>query len=120
MYPAVWESGALSFAGEAFRQRTGELFLSLKPEPGALLDVTLLTDRRADLPVKRVTNALAGFLHADFSNWSFRTSRRARVRRVKIRTGEHSYLKLRVTTPGAAPCTLLSAAVASRASGNMR
>jgi len=119
-YPAVWESGAISFAGEEFRQRTGELFLSLKPEPGALLDVALLTDQRADLPVKRVTFTLAGFLHADFAGWSFRTSRRARVRRVKIRTGEHSYLKLRVTTPGGAPCTLLAAVVPSRASGHMR
>lgn len=118
---AVWQSGSMALGSEAKRRRTGEVWLTLRPESSGCVDIKLLTENRADLPAKRVSAALTGFAHAQFAHWSFATSRRPKVCRVKLRTGAYSYLKMELKSASASStAVVLGATIAVRDVGAMR
>ena len=64
-----WESGAMSFGADYQRKYSAMLWVAVKPEPHAEVDVTVLTDRSSGYPTKSVEYQLFDFEHVDFSDF---------------------------------------------------
>lgn len=100
---AVWESGYMDFGADHRRKYSSRIWLSLLPEVGASLDVTVETDKRSDYLTKTAGYALLGFGNIDFSDFSFLTHQTPKIKRIQIKVKKFVYYKLilKVTKPGA-------------------
>ncbi|MBP5461190.1 MAG: hypothetical protein J6Y20_03600 [Lachnospiraceae bacterium] len=89
-----WESGAMSFGADFKRKYSAMLWIGMKPESKASVDVSVLTDRSATLPDKNISYALLDFEHIDFSDFTFDTNNRPRMKRLKIKAKKFVFYKL--------------------------
>lgn len=100
---AAWESGYMAFGADYKRKYSSYIWLSMLPEVGSNMDVTVSTDRREDYLVKNAGLPLFGFGSVDFSAFSFITSRIPKIQRIQLKVKKFVYYKLifRLTHPGA-------------------
>lgn len=106
------ETGAMSLDKDWLRKYSGTIFISLRPETSARVNVTIETDRRSDYIKRLVGSALSGFDHVSFEHWSFITNRKPQQRRARIRANRSVYYKLIFSEDSASStCTILSADV---------
>ena len=81
---ATWESGAMDFGADFRLKYSTDVFVVIKPESGARMEVTAQSNRRSDNDVKVVSSGLATFAHVDFNHFSFATSRQSLTDRLHI------------------------------------
>ncbi len=93
-FDCYWESGSLAFDREFMRKYSAMLWVGIKPESKAEVNVTVQTDRKSSYTEKLVASSLATFIPADFSRWSFATNRKPRQKRLKIKAKKFVYYKL--------------------------
>lgn len=89
-----WESGAMAFGADYQRKNSAMLWIGIKPEAKASIDVTVLTDKEATYPTKEVNYSLFDFEHVDFADFTFSTNDKPQIRRLKIKAKKFIYYKL--------------------------
>lgn len=88
---ATWRSGSMAF-DQVTRRKYGKwLWVSMKPESGAAIQVTTRSDRQSGYPVATVRASLMSYKNANFGHWSYATNRRPKVRRVRLRLKKAAY-----------------------------
>lgn len=111
---ARWESGSMNFDAEYMMKFVNNHFISIKPEGGSRITLTLSTDNKSDFESKIVTpnGGVATFAHADFAHWSFNTNRRPKEKKIKIKAKKFTHLKIIFTSNSAsATSTVLAYAL---------
>lgn len=105
---AIWESGFMDFGADYRRKYSSNLWVSLLPDCGSWLEITVKTDKRGEYLTKIISNALACFAHLDFANFSFLTYAAPKIRRVKLKVKKFVYYQLifRVSKPGVSATVL--------------
>lgn len=100
---AVWESGYMDFGADYLRKNSSYLWVSMYPEPKSHVVVTVATDRRDAYLEKPVSANCMGYWNVDYDHWSYNSSKRPRVVRVKIKTKKYTHRKVifSVTKAGA-------------------
>ena len=100
---AVWESGFMDFGAPNKLKFSSKLWVSMFPESGSEMEVTVKTDKRGEYMVKTAGYNFLDFSRMDFSNFSFLTYAAPKVRRIMLKVKKFVYYKLifRVTKPGA-------------------
>lgn len=118
---AYWRSGSMAFDKEWMRKYSSMLFVTLKPESGARVTVTAMSNRKSDYPDKIVSSSLATFEHVDFAHWSFRTNRKPQVTRLKLKVKKVAFYQLIFESNSAsATATVLSVNIHVRYTGNVK
>ncbi len=99
---AVWESGYMDLGADFRRKYSSHIWLSLLPESGSNLEVTVETDKRSDYLTKTAGYSLMDFGNVDFSAFSFLVHAAPTVKRIQIKVKKFIYYKLilKVTKPG--------------------
>lgn len=92
--PAYWESGAIDFGADYMRKYSSMLWVSVKPESNSYVEVTVKTDRKSEFPDKVIAKSLNAFGNLDFSAFSFQTSSRPQIKRLRIKAKKFTYYKL--------------------------
>ena len=98
---ARWASGNMAFGADYRRKYSAMLWVGISPVAGGELGVTIETDRKADFSKKIVSKNMATFTKANFGNWSFSTSRRPEMERLKLKAKKFTYYKLVFTNDSA-------------------
>lgn len=93
-----WESGAMSFGVDYQRKNSAMLWIGIKPDAKASVDVTVLTDKDAAYATKNVSYSLFDFEHIDFSDFTFSTNDKPQMRRLKIKAKKFVFYKLVMKT----------------------
>lgn len=93
-----WESGAMSFGADYQRKSSAMLWIGIKPEAKASVDVTVLTDKDAVYAQKTVDYSLFDFEHVDFADFTFSTNDKPQMRRLKIKAKKFVFYKLILKT----------------------
>lgn len=98
----IWESGYMAFGADYKRKYSSNIWVSMLPESGSDMEITVQTDRRDEYLTKKHGLPLFDFGNMDFSNFSFLTSLAPKIKRIKIKVKKFVYYKLifRVTKPG--------------------
>lgn len=91
---ARWASGNMAFGADYRRKYSAMLWVGISPVTGGELGVTIETDRKADFSKKIVSKNMATFTKANFANWSFATSRRPEMERLKLKAKKFTYYKM--------------------------
>lgn len=91
---AYWESGSMSFGQDYMRKYAAQMWIGIKPESRAEVEVTVITDRKDSYNEKVITSQLTSFAQANFADWSFSTNRQPKMRRLKIKAKKFVYYKL--------------------------
>ena len=118
---ARWSSGNMAFGADYRRKYSAMLWVGISPVAGGELGVTIETDRKADFSKKIVSKNMATFTKANFGNWSFATSRRPEMERLKLKAKKFTYYKLIFTNDSAnTTATVTSADVRVRYTGYVR
>ena len=118
---ARWASGNMAFGADYRRKYSAMLWVGISPVAGGELGVTIETDRKADFSKKIVSKNMATFTKANFGNWSFSTSRRPEMERMKLKAKKFTYYKLIFTNDSAnTTATVTSADVRVRYTGYVR
>lgn len=118
---ARWASGNMAFGADYRRKYSAMLWVGISPVTGGELGVTIETDRKADFSKKIVSKNMATFTKANFANWSFATSRRPEMTRLKLKAKKFTYYKLIFTNDSAnTTATVTSADVRVRYTGYVR
>ena len=103
------ETGSMALDKDWLKKYSGTIYISLKPEMAARVNVTIETDRRSDYITRLVGSALSGFDHVSFAHWSFLTNRKPQQRRARIRANRAVYYKLIFSEDSASStCTILA------------
>lgn len=89
-----WESGHMSFGADYQRKYSAMLWVGIKPASHGEVWVTVQTDRNGSMTEKVVGHSWASFANANFAAWSFSTSHRPKLRRLKIKAKKFVYYKL--------------------------
>ena len=110
-----WESGAMSFGADYQRKYSAMLWLGIKPEAHAAIDVSVMTDKSVSYPTKSVSYSLFDFEHVDFSNWTFETNDKPQMRRLKIKAKKFVFYKLVLKS-----CTSATSATVTSANFRVR
>jgi hypothetical protein len=99
----LWESGYMAFGADYKRKYSSNIWVSMLPEYGSDMDITVRTDRRDEYLTKSHGLPLFDFEHINFNVFSFVTSTAPRIKRIKIKVKKFVYYKLilRVARPGA-------------------
>lgn len=115
---AYWESGSMSFGQDYQRKYAAMLWVGVKPESSAEVEVTVQTDRSSSYTEKLVTSSLANFAHVNFAKWSFATNRKPQMSRLKIKAKKFVFYKLVFRTSAAdSTVTILAADIRVRFTG---
>lgn len=116
-----WESGSLDFWQDWKRKYSQEIFVGIKPECNAEVSVTVQTDRKSDYNVKIVAKNLMTFAHMNFARFSFYTSRKPTMTRLKLKAKKFTYYKLILSNgAGDTTATITSVDVKVRYSGEVK
>ena len=114
-------TGSMDFDKDWLLKYSPMLFVSIQPESGARVNVTVETNRRSDYPEKIVSAGLSTFTNANFAHWSFGTNRKPQVRRVKMKVKKATFYKLIFRSVSAsATATVLETDIQLRYSGNVK
>lgn len=92
--PCRWESGNMDFDADNRRKYSTMLWVSIKPDSNARLNITARTDKRSTYTVKYVPMILATFSSVDFRHFSFITNRNPQMERVKLKVKKFAFYKL--------------------------
>lgn len=91
---AFWCSGSMDFNREWLRKASSDLFVVIKPESAARVQVTARSDEKANYVTKTISASLATLSKANFARWSFNTNRRSKVERLKIKVKKFALYQL--------------------------
>lgn len=118
---AYAETGSMDF-GRAWQLKYSPmLFVTIKPESGARITVTVETNRRDDYQDKVIAAGVYSFIPVDFSHFSFGTNLKPQVRRVKMKVKKATFYKLIFQSLSAsATATVLETDVQLRYAGNVK
>ena len=99
---AEWESGFQAFGADFRRKYSSEVYVSVQPQAGSRIVVTAQTDKRDDYLEKVIENHVFQWNNATFTNWTFNTSDRPTINRVRLKVKKFIYYKLifRINEPG--------------------
>ena len=115
---AYWESGSMSFGQDYQRKYSAMLWVGVKPESSAEVEVTVQTDRSSSYTEKLVSSSLANFAHVNYAKWSFATNRKPQMSRLKIKAKKFVFYKLVFRTSAAdSTVTILAADIRVRFTG---
>lgn len=115
---AYWESGSMSFGQDFQRKYSAMIWVGVKPESSAEINVTVQTDRSSSYTEKMVTSSLANFAHVNYAKWSFATNRKPQMSRLKIKAKKFVFYKLIFRTSAAdSTATILAADIRVRFTG---
>lgn len=118
---AYAETGSMDFGRDWQLKYSPMLFVAIEPENNARVDVTVMSNRRSDYPVKTVSMSFCTFSNVDFNHWSFRTNRKPQVKRLKLKVKKAVFYKLIFKSKSAsAAATILEADVQARFAGNVK
>ena len=125
---AYWESGAMDFGAGFKRKYSPMLWVGLKPELSAGVNVTAVTDKGSENAnenlisdfTQTVMSGSLSFLDMDFSRFSFGTGRKPRMRRLKIKAKDFTYYKLIFTSLADSTATIVGTDIRVRYIGNVR
>lgn len=92
--PAYWESGSMDFGADYMRKYTSMLWVSVKPESNSHVEITIKTDRKSEFPVKTVAKSVSAFGNLSFASFSFITSNRPYITRLRIKAKKYAFYKL--------------------------
>lgn len=93
-----WESGSMAFGVDYQRKNSAMLWIGIKPDASASIDVTVLTDKDATYVTKNVSYEMFDFEHIDFENINFNTNDKPQMRRLKIKAKKFVFYKLVMKT----------------------
>ena len=97
------------------------LFVAIEPESNARIDVTVMSNRRSDYPVKTVSMSFCSFENVDFNHFSFLTNRKPQVKRLKIKVKKAVFYKLIFKSKSSsATATVLETDIQLRYAGNVK
>lgn len=91
---AFFASGHMAFDRDFRRKQSALVWVSVKPTANAALEVTARSDRGVSYAERTVTMCLSGFRNADFSRWSFLTSRSPQMERLRLKVRRFVYYQL--------------------------
>lgn len=91
---AFWCSGSMDFKKEWQKKSSSTLFVVIKPESAARVQVTARSDMKANYITKVVAASLATLSKVNFARWSFNTNRRSQVERLKIKVKKFALYQL--------------------------
>lgn len=115
---AYWESGSMSFGLDYQRKYSAMLWVGVKPESSAEVEVTVQTDRSSRYTEKVVTSSLANFAHVNYAKYSYATNRKPQMSRLKIKAKKFVFYKLIFRTKAAdSTVTILAADIRVRFTG---
>ena len=99
---AEWESGFQAFGADFRRKYSSEIYVSVQPQAGSRIVVTAETDKRDDYLEKVIENSVFQWGNANFTDWTFNTSDRPTINRVRLKVKKFIYYKLifRIDEPG--------------------
>lgn len=118
---ALWRSGSISFDAEWERKYSAKLFVAMKPEGNAQINVTLRTDKKSNFAEKLVNYRLATFERVDFTNWSFMTNYQPQIERLKLKAKKFAFYQLLFSSEKInSTATILSADIAVRYMGYVK
>lgn len=118
---AYAETGSMDFGRDWQLKYSPMLFVAIEPENNARVDVTVMSNRRSDYPVKTVSMSFCTFSNVDFNHWSFRTNRKPQVKRLKLKVKKAVFYKLIFKSKSAsAAATILEADIQARFAGNVK
>lgn len=118
---AYWESGSMDFKRDWMRKYSTLLWLGLKPEFRSQIHITVRSDRKGSYPVKTISISISFLDHVDFAHFSFNTSHRPKMFRVKIKVKKAAYYKLILYSNSAeTTATVLGVDVQVRYTGNVK
>lgn len=89
-----WRSGSMTFGADFMRKYSSLLFVALKPELFAAVNVTIRTNVKSDFDEKTVAYSLATFKHANFAHWSFGTNRQPQTKKIRLKAKKFAYYQL--------------------------
>ncbi len=125
---AYWESGSMDFGANFKRKYSPMLWVGLKPEHNAGVNVTVATNEGCDGAyegagigcTRKVLSGCLSFLDMDFSRFSFGTGKRPSIRRLKLRVKDFTYYKLFFSSLAGSTATIFSTEIRVRYLGNVR
>lgn len=91
---AYWESGTMDFSRDWQRKYASTIWISIKPESQARVQVTAQSNVKSEYVRKDVSAGLSSFLNTSFAHWSFGTNRKPQVERVRIKVKKFTFYKL--------------------------
>lgn len=86
-----WRSGSMTFGADFMRKYSSLLFVALKPELFAAVNVTIRTNVKSDFDEKTIAYSLATFKHANFAHWSFGTNRQPQTKKIRLKAKKFAY-----------------------------
>lgn len=114
-------TGAMDFDKDWLLKYSPMIFVAMQPASNARISVTVETNRRSDYPDKVVAYNLATFLHVDFNHFSFATSRKPQVKKVKIKVKKATFYRLIFKSNSAsATATVIETDIRLRYAGNVK
>lgn len=118
---AHWQSGAMDFGADYKRKHSSELWVVLKPESQARVDVTVESNVSSQHAEITTASSLATFSHASFAHWSFNTNRKPQSYRSKIKVKKFTFYRLILKSVSAsATATILGVDIRVRFAGNVK
>lgn len=118
---ARWASGYMSFGTDYQRKYSAMLWIAMEPMVNGEVNVTIETDRKAEYTKKVVARNRASFERMNFNKFSFKTSSRPYVTRLKIKAKKYTYYRLILTNESdASSCAVTAADVRVRYTGYVR
>lgn len=90
-----WRSGSMSMGADYRRKNSAMLWVGLKPEGKAAVDVTVYTDKDREYAKKNISfEQLFDFGAVDFEHFTFNTNYRPQMKRLKIKAKKFVYYML--------------------------
>ena len=91
---SYWESGSIDFGKNFMRHLMTQIWVSMKPMERSKVTVTVKTNKKNEYSEKEIFSTLSTFAHMNFNEFSFLTSRRPQVKKLKIKAKKFSFWKL--------------------------
>ena len=116
-----WRSGSEDFGRDYLRKYSGVLFVSMKPESNASVQVTLMTNRKSVFATKTVAYSFLTLAHASFVHWGFNVNTKPQTARLKLKAKKFTYYQLVFeTNTDWSTATVLSADIRLRYGGDAK
>jgi len=118
---AYWRSGSLAFDRDWQRKNSSKIYITMRPEAGGKITITIKTNRKSDYIEKVVSYNLATFKHTNFAHFSFNTNRQPQVERLKIKAKKFAYYQLIFSSNSTVnTATILTADIKVRYTGDVK
>lgn len=118
---AVWEMGFFDFSAEYLNKYMNNIWLSMKPEVHASVDVQTVTNNDGTSEVQTIYYSLATFKHANFAHFSFHTSQNPQPFYLEVQCMGFAYFKLvLINATNYTDATILNVNLPARMGGKVR